>query len=72
MSSPPSSFPRCVVCRKKLVVPIFCACGVPLCLTHRYAQFHYCQTLKDIDEQQRLHVQQEAMAVTRMKFPDAL
>lgn len=28
-----------------------CVCGVKLCISHRYSEFHYCAELKKKDEE---------------------
>lgn len=41
---------RCFYCNKKKLILMDCLCGKKLCLTHRYAEFHYCDEMKKKDE----------------------
>lgn len=44
---------RCIVCKKKTITGIHCECGVYLCLSHRYNEYHNCQYRIDILKEQK-------------------
>jgi predicted nucleic acid binding AN1-type Zn finger protein len=34
---------RCSVCKKKVLIPIYCRCTLAFCMTHRHPENHACQ-----------------------------
>ena len=39
---------RCAECRRKSLFGFKCACGMELCLEHRYREMHHCTKIDDM------------------------
>jgi len=33
---------RCYECKKKVLLPVYCRCSLPFCMTHRHPEDHDC------------------------------
>lgn len=34
---------KCFMCKKKVLLPIYCRCSLAFCMTHRHPENHACQ-----------------------------